>query len=74
VDGTTRVQIAAAFYARMTAAHADGRWTMAGAYADALLHWAGQTPFRQRGFFDDHRLGITLEIQREADQHIQETA
>jgi hypothetical protein len=73
VDEMTRVEIAASFYARMTAAHADGRWLMAGAYADALLFWAGKTLEQHRGFFDEHRLGITLGIRHEADQHTQET-
>lgn len=74
MDELIRAEIAAAMYARMTAAHADGRWTMAGAYADALLHWAERTPVRHRGFFDEHRLGVTLEIQREATEHQTEMA
>lgn len=70
MDELIRAEIAAAMYARMTAAHADGRWTMAGAYADALLHWAGETPKHRRGFFDEHRLGITLQVQREATERL----
>jgi hypothetical protein len=58
----TRVQIAAIFYRRMIDAEREGKAELAAGIADALLFWAERTSKSDRGFFDEHRLGITLEI------------
>jgi hypothetical protein len=69
----TRVQIAAIFYRRMIDAQREGKAELAAGIADALLFWSSRTPHRHRGFFDEHRLGITLEISRNPTAPLQET-